>query len=324
MTRSTVTPPEAQTYAERFATNPIYGTAYGLPYDSSKSVFNQPMASLRQSSRTKSRASSLSRDPEADRAASGARARRRSSLFGDDDDDDFLTSKPFKKYSVPERSYDPIKSSDLRDRIRKISEDFSKPLSYEPKRDFQRTETSFKTEYNNRGQPFIKREEYTYTLPEGSKTIRRSSITESSSYESKPPSGISLRTRRSSLGSTKDDFGNSRSSVRTRKFSEESSSGIGLPPRPSRYSTTEESRFSSAQSMRDNRRTKESDELTENIQKMVNKLRSHHLDDAEADIRSISRTVRATSLDPVEDDGSRSRSRQRARLHNFTYGVGKR
>lgn len=323
LTRSSQTPPEAATYAERFATNPIYGNAYGLPYDSTRSVYNQPMASLRQSARTKSRASSLSRDPDADRAASGARSRRRSSIF-DDDDDNFLISKPFKKYSTEVSSFDqPIKSSDLRDRIRKISDDFSKPPAYEPRRNFQKSETTWKTDVNSRGQPVIKREEISYTLPETGKTFRRSSITEDSSTVLKPPLS-SVRTRRSSLGGPSEDFSTSRSSVRTRKFSEDSSSITGLPPRPTRYTSTDETKFSSAQSVRDARKLKESDDLTDNIQKMVNKMRSHHLDDAEADVRSISRTVRATSLDPFEDDSPRSRSRQRARLNQFTYGVGKR
>lgn len=318
LSRSSATPPEAQTYAERFATSPIYGSAYGLPYDSSKSVFVQPMASLRASSRTPSRASSLSRDPEAHRAASGALRNRRSSMF--DDDDDFPRNKPFKKYSMDKADFEPIKSSDLRDRIRKISDDFNKTPSYEPRRDYQKTETTWKTISNTRGQPVIQRQDVSYTSPETGKTYRRSSITDDSNYDYKRPID-SVRTRRSSIG-TGEEFSKTTSSVRTRKFSESGSSG--LPPRPARYSSIEEPKFSSAQSIRDARKMQESDDLTENIQKMVNKMRSHHLDNADADIRSISRTVRSTSVDPFEDDSPRSRSRQRARLNQFTYGIGRR
>jgi len=235
-------------------------------------------------------------------------------------DDDFPMSRPYKKYSVQNSDFEPIRSSDLRDRIRKVSEDFAKPRSYEPTRNFNKTETSWKTDYNSRGQPVIKREEVSYTLPETGRSFRRSSVTETSSTTSKPP--MSLRTRRTSIGSG-EDFSSSRSSVRARKYSEES--GLyGLPPRPSRQFSSDESKFTSSQVMRDARKMKESDDLTDNIQKMVNKMRSHHLDDAEADVRSISRTVRATSLDPFEDDGSRSRSKQRARLNQFTYGISKR
>lgn len=281
------------------------------------------MASLRQSSRTPSRASSLSRDPDADRAASGARRPRRGSLF--DDDDNFSSlSKPFKKYSMDNSDFQPIGTSNIRDKINQIKSDFETTPSWAPKKNFQTSEVSWKKETNSRGEPILKKEELTYTLPETGRNYRRSSITESSSYDSKPH--VSFSTRRSSIGSGLDeDFSTSRSSVRTRKYSEESnSSGFGLPPRPSRHISVEEPKFSSAQSMRDARKLKNSDELTDNIQKMVTKMRNHHLDDADADIRSISRTVRAASLDPFEDDSPRSRSRQRARLNQFTYGIGKR
>ena len=278
------------------------------------------MASTRQSRRTPSRASSLSRDPEADRAASGASRSRRHSLF-DDMDDDFPMSRPSKKFSMQSSDFEPIKSSDLRDRIRKISEDLDvAPRAREPTRNFQRNEISWKTETNNRGEPVIKRQEVSYKYPDTGSTYRRSSITETSSIVSKPPP--SLRTRRSSIG-TGEEFSSSSSSVRTRKYSEQSGFS-GLPPRPSRHISSDDGKFTSAQVMRDARKMKESDDLTENIQKMVNKMKSHHLDDAEADVRSISRTVRATSLDPFEDDGTRSRSKQRARLNQFTYGIGKR
>jgi len=53
-------PPECQTYAERFASKPIYGSAHGLPYAETESVFRQPSAVL--SVGTRSRASSLTRD----------------------------------------------------------------------------------------------------------------------------------------------------------------------------------------------------------------------------------------------------------------------
>lgn len=279
------------------------------------------MASVRQSRRTPSRASSLSRDHEADRAASGALRNRRRSIFDDDDNDSVsLGSKPFKKFSM--NDFEPIKSSDLRDRIRKISEDYDKPVSWEPKRNnFRKSETTWSTATTPRGQPVIKREEVSYKLPETGKTFRRSSITETSNYESKPPT--SLRTRRSSIGGGEEFNSSARSSTRTRKYSEDSSS-FGLPPRPMRYTSCEENKFPSAQTVRDARKIKESDYLTENIQKMVSKMKSHHLDNAEADIRSLSRTVRSASLDPFEDDSPRSRSRQRARLNQFTYGIGRR
>lgn len=321
-------PPEAQTYAERFASSPIYGHTRGLPYDESQSVFRQPMASL--STGTRSRASSLSRepgkrgssvsrDPEPDVPSYGSRRR---SLF--DEDFDYAPSKPIKKYSFDNSFQEPIKSSDLKDKLRKISDDYNKPPKWQPPRNFEKREVTFRKEYGPLGQPIIKREELTYSIPDTSKSYRKSSIVESSSsYDSKPP--LSLRTRRSSIG-TGDELSSSISSIRRRKFSEDASSG--LSPRPSRYldsSRCEDtsSKFGSANQFREARKIKESEELTDHIQKMVNKMKSHHLDDASADIRGYSHTLRATSLDPIEDDGHRSRSRQRARLNQFTYGVGK-
>lgn len=314
-----IKPPEAQTYAERFAANPIYGHARGLPYEDSQSVFKQPMASL--STGTRSRASSLSRDPQPETPSYGSRLSRRQSLF---DEDDFPVSRPVKKFSLDNTKYEPIKSSDLRDKLRKINDDFNKTPAYKPRKDFQKTEISFKQEYGPRGQPIIKREELTYSIPDTSKSYHKTSTVENSSYESKPP--LSLRTRRSSVGSG-DELSSSRSNVKTRKYSEESS--FGLPPRPARYSFTsvddedKSSKFASANQFREARKLKESEELTDHIQKMVTKMKSHHLDDASADIRSVSRTLRATSVDPFEDDSRRSRSRQRARLNQFTYGIGK-
>lgn len=329
-TSSYVKPPEAQTYAERFSGNPIYGKTRGLPYDVSQSVYNQPLASRltgtggRGSSLPKQpgkthRASSLSRNPEPEPSTYGSRFNRRSSLF---DDDDFATSQPFKKYSLGSSDADRVREFTSRDRMHRAVDDFLKSPIKSPARDYEASEVKFRQEYGPRGQPIIKREKYTYTLPETSKPPRKSSFVQSSEFSSsKPP--LSLRTRRSSLGPG-EDFSTSttRTNVRTRKYSEDSSSA--LPPRPARFSREENtSSYTSARDMRDARRAVESDDLTENIMKMVNKMKSHHLDDATADIRSISRTVRAASVDPFEDDGTRSRSKQRARLHNFTYGISK-
>lgn len=321
-TSSYIKPPKAQTYAERFSSNPIYGKTRGLPYDESESVFRQPMAIL--NTGTRSRASSLCRDPGPTSSASGSGSRRRS-LFDDADDDFTFYRKPVNLFSEEsKRSSAPIERSDLRDKLRKISDDLNKAPSYDlPRKSYQSSEVKYRHEIGPRGQPIIKREETTYSVP--STSYRRTSVTESSNYDSKPPP--SMRTRRSSIGTGEDYSTTSRSSVRSRKYSEEASSS-GLPPRSIRFSTSTRdddgnARFTSAHQFREARKTKDSEELTEHIQKMVNKMKSHHLDDASSDIRSLSRTIRSTSLDPFEDDGPRSRSRQRARLNKFTYGVSK-
>ncbi|XP_018024772.1 uncharacterized protein LOC108680463 [Hyalella azteca] len=324
---SYVKPPEAQTYAERFAQRPIYGSARGLPYGESESVYNQPLASrltgtggpgssLPKEPGRRGRASSLSRDPGAETPSYGSRFHRRSSLF---DEDDFPSWQQSKKFSLGSSDPDRVRDYAVQGRMKRAIDDFLKTPRTTPTREYETSEVKFRQETGPKGQQIIKREQYTYTLPENSQTLRKSSITETSDFASKPP--LNLRTRRSSIGAG-EEF-SSRASVRTRKYSEDTSSR--LPPRPSRYGrgSDDSPTYSNAQQVRDARRAKESDELTESIMKMVNKMKSHHLDDATADIRSISRTVRATSLDPFEDDSDRSRSKQRARLHKFTYGIGK-
>jgi len=318
LTRSpAVRPPEAQTYAERFATNPIYGRVRGLPYDESQSVFNKPLAI--HVSGTRSRASSLSRQQDPNTPTDGSRMlNRRRSLFDAEDDDFTRTTSYNKQFNVDPKDFeDPLMSTNLRHRIREHSNDLAKPSRNSLDR--ERTEFSFKTTYGPKGEKMIKQEKLTVSRPEPS-TYRRSSIVET--YDSKPP--MSLRSRRSSIGSGEEIT--TRSSIRTRKYSDDSSSG--LPPRPMRSGVSfkdddTSSKFASATSFRDARKIKDSEELTETINKMVNKMKSHHLEDASADICSISRNLKATSLDPFEDDGPRSRSRQRARLNQFTYGVGK-
>lgn len=279
------------------------------------------MASTRQSKRTPSRTSSLSRDPDADRAASGARKTSRSNLF---DDDDFFM-KPFKKFSVDNSDHLPTKSSELSEKIRKVTRGFETSTlpTYEPRTELEKTEISFKKDVDARGKPIIMKEELKYTVPDTSKTFRRSSITESSTFDTKPLLESTLRTRRTSLGSGEDT--GPRSSVRVRKFSEESSSSC-LPPRPMRNTSIEESKFQSSQSMRDARKLKNSDELSESIHKMVNKMKSNHLED-DTDVldttRAFRRSLRAASLDPFEDDfPAISRGRPRSRMNKLTYGVG--
>lgn len=271
------------------------------------------MASTRQSKRTASRTSSLSRDPEADRAAAGAR--RRQSLF-DDENSTFGSSTPLEKFNYGNSGYDHAKSAELSDRIRKFTRGFDSGRSWNPNNDSQKTEVSWKTETNSRGMPFIQKQEVTFASPDSGNTYRRSSINDLTSLNAKPFES-SLRTRRSSFGNGGEDFGQSYSSTRVRKYSEESGSSA-LPPRPSRTFSIEEPKFQTAKAMRDARKLQSSEEMTENINRMVSKMKRHHVDDSNGDVMSFSRSYRATSVDPFEDDSSsRSRSRQRKRFGGY-------
>lgn len=322
--RSKETPPEAQTFAERIASDPIRGKTRGLPYDESKSVFHQPMASLRASSR--SRASSL----EPDAATGGYHFRgshRRQSFTGDDE---VKFNRHYPRVTFDQKTMEPIPRADLRDKLRKISKDLMKEPSYDPKaRQSSRTERhSFDRYTGLPGVTTSSRSSYSYDLPPSGLSSRRGSFTESSRrYEVSPP--VSFRSRRTSPSGFSEEVV---TTVRSRKLSggHDPTSGMGLPPLPGRYSSSSYSsrrdddpyRFESAQNIRDARRMKDSEELTEHMTKMFNRMRSHHLEDADVDVIRKSSALRSSGVDPFEDI-DRDRSRQRARMNKFVYGVGK-
>jgi len=91
-------PPEAQTYAERFASRPFYGTARGLPYDDSQAEISKP---LQRRAHSASRARS-SRERESDDVPSTSRTGRSRDrkLSFNLDDFDADVKQSFKDFSL--------------------------------------------------------------------------------------------------------------------------------------------------------------------------------------------------------------------------------
>jgi len=230
-------PPESQTYAERFADNPIYGSAHGLPYADSQSVFRQPMAT--HSVGTRSRASSLSRDTGVSKylssLGSGETFNRTDSKF----QRHLADNTPAKREATHTNKTsdpDPFRVNSL------------PPIK---KRYGDEETTSFKPDLSYKTRPLSKWQEgNSSSLNDVSRRTKPSD----NEYSSRPP--LNLRNRRSSLG-TPD------ASLERRAKDELSSLAYGLSSRD------EGPRYRSSQYFRDARREQEREDIT----KMVDKLR---------------------------------------------------
>jgi len=316
-------PPEAQTYAERYASNPIYGRAHGLPYDEKESVYNKPMAVLRSGTQ---RASSVSRDSDTSQYLASLGPKEQ---FKAED------CRSFRRRSVSEDSK-PIESSRRRDssaidEFRRakalIDDDFKKITSLPPTVRRDEKKVVFKQEHGSKGQPIMKREETTYASP----TISRKYITETKVTEKPPVSyrihkssigqsdstemPLSFRTRKSSIGQF--DSTEMPLSFRTRRSSFGHPESIQIPSSKfenvHKYSSQQNiyssksgddtPRFRSAQNFRQAKKQIETEEISDQIKKTFETMKG-----------SIKR-------DPFEYDNSLASIRQKARAHHFTYGV---
>lgn len=235
-------PPESQTYAERFAENPIYGSAHGLPYADSQSVFRQPMAT--HSVGTRSRASSLSRDTGVSKYLSSLGS---GDTFNRNDSKlqrhlaDTAPHTPAKRETAPTtKTRDPL--------VYPFRVNSLPPFK---KRYGDEEATSFKPNLSYKTRPFSKWQEGDRSsLNDVSRRPRPSD----NEYSSRPP--LNLRNRRSSLG-TPD------ASLERKAKDELSSLSYGLSSRD------EGPRYRSSQYFRDARREQEKEEIT----KMVDRLR---------------------------------------------------
>jgi len=181
-------PPESQTYAERFASNPIYGKTQGLPYAESESVFRQPVATHRVG--TRGRGSSLTRDTGVSQYLSS---------LGSHDKFDRQESKLSRQFAEPNSQ---LSKPSLDDKSSKYGlEDSRRVTSLPPlKKRFDHDEYIPKQTFGNRIN-------YPTKLPD----FRTSSVNDLSKFRkvsfsdrepvSKPPPAVSLRSRRSSIGS---------------------------------------------------------------------------------------------------------------------------
>lgn len=338
--RSKKAPPEARSYAERYAERPIYGSTRGLPYNTSESELEKPLISRRAQSAGRAR----SRDREVDDIPLESRlgrSRDRKVSFNLDDfkskllvDDELNFQEPIKRYSKPterlasEEDFDinPKLKKELEDEFLKIKKQFKKADSVErgsiPKTT-QYEETVFDSDLGVPGKRRVRREEVNYSLPPSGSKVHKSSYTETTKFESSKPPRAPKPTRFSSVD---DDLDFKLPKLpRRRKFSTSDidDEDFNLKyqfPRPSSRKRTveEENKFQQGLSLRERRRAEESEELSANISKMIDKMKNHELEDG----YKFTRTIRASSLDPYERE-PRARARVQARAHQFTYGVSK-
>lgn len=279
-----------------------------------------------------SRASSVSRDtdtsgylaslgPKDQFNIQDRRAFRRQSLC--EDSDGFV--------KVPGRDTSRTRSSAL-DELRKVKENLEKDLkkitSLPPVPRREEKKVIFKQETGPSGSAVIKREE---TITSSPRISRRFSTSTQKTADTKPP--FSMRARKTSF--SEPETVEVPSYFRARRASFGQSDSIQIPSSKfenvAKYSSQanvgsaagdETPRFRSAAQFREARKILDSEEIADKIKKTFENQKSRYVEDASADIASMSRVLRGTRLDPFEEDGPRGRARQRARLHHFSYGVG--
>jgi len=240
------TPPESQTYAERFASNPIYGSAHGLPYAETQSVFRQPVAA--HTVGTRSRAASLSRDSGVSQYLSS---------LGTTDTFNRADSKLSRQLAdplpIPSK---PLGTSFGRGSVRDELADSRRVNSLPPlKRRFENSETSYKHQVLPTPRPTTRTQEgNSFSLGDFTRSRKPSPLDQ----ESANKSTVNLRSRRSSYG------GLERNESLERKVKDEISNiTYGKSTRD------EGPRYRSSQYFRDARRLAE----TEDLNRMVDKLR---------------------------------------------------
>jgi len=237
-------PPKPQTYAERFASSPIYGKTQGLPYADSESVFRQPMASHRVG--TRSRGSSLTRDTGVSQYLS--------SLDGKDKFD----SEQSKLSRQLANSQIELPKPKLDDRSSKYSLEDSRRLTSLPpfKKRSDPEESISKYSFGSRAPPSNRLSDYKTSSLSDLSRFKRVSFMDKEP-PSKPP--VNLRSRRASIGST-----HQRDPSLERKVKDEISSMTY-----GQTSRDEAPRFRSSQFFREARRQSEA----EDIGKMVDRLK---------------------------------------------------
>jgi len=244
-------PPEAQTFAERYAAAPIYGSAYGLPYDESQSVFNKPCALITSGTR---RSQSASR-PESETSRYLASLRPKEPFKRDDCQLFRQTSLSTGNLAAPKSalkktpSGNSLESASER-QIRRFKEEFDSYRS--PRGRVEEKKVSFKHETGPSGREVVKREETTVS----------SGGYYSDSLASKPP--VSLRpSRKSSVGSTDYTIPSSRFENSVKFSSQQNVQTEGSI-----------SKYKNAQQFRDIKRRMESDALSDQIRKTLNQMSS--------------------------------------------------
>ncbi|XP_045600902.1 uncharacterized protein [Procambarus clarkii] len=345
--RSKVQPPEAASYAERFANKPFYGSARGLPYGEEEAALSQPLVRRRSSSVGRSKEPEPDDGPRSSRTGRGRERklsfnldspepepRRRFSLL---DDLDFKI--PVKKYIDPDYGFktnvgkdlgkvddfglNPATKKSIMDDIKNLEKKFKKADAVERGSGTNAKrweEVVYNEALDAPGKKTVKKNEVTYNIPGTGTTVRKSSYQESSKFESsKPPRAPPKPSR---LLSIEDDYDFKPPRLPRRR-------NISLSDDDFKFTTSrsikssfddDDKKFRSARKMFDHRKAQESEELSDNINKMIGKMRKHSIGDG--DSYKYTRTFRSSSLDPFEND-SRVKARTQARSHQFTYGYSK-
>lgn len=333
---SKTVPPEAATYAERFANRPFYGKTRGLPYEDGSAALSQPLVNRRSAS-----ASRAPRDKEpddfpprprtgrgSDRKLSfnlddaGSEPRRRLSLF-----DEMEFQAPIKRFfdSGFEKDHGanddigikPETKKRIRDDISKLEKEFRRADAVERgtgSRAKKWEEVVYDDDLNAPGKKTVRRNEMSYTIPGTGTTVRKSSYQESSKFESsKPPRAPPKPSRLLSLENDPDFKMPARPRRRHMSFSDEDDFSF-ITPRSAKSALDDDDLIS-------HRRAKDSAELTQNVNRMISKMRKHSIGDGDG--YKFTRTIRSSSLDPYEGK-PRMRSSVQSRSHQYTYGVAKR
>jgi len=346
-------PPDAASFGERFASKPFYGSARGLPYDDAQSAKHMPPPRRSVSAR-RSRAGSI--EPEVDDTPAPSRASRgrdrrlsfsddvkdilgdfaKKSKFSLDDDSDFKI--PMSRFSfdkekdrssaAEEFQIKPESKAELMKKFKDIERGFQEAdrVDRNSPRVTQYEHSAWNDELNIPGKKSVKRDEVTYTDPSSGAKVHKSAYSESSKFESSKPPRAPRASRL--LNAANDDDFKLPPMPRSRRISMSDVSDDTY----SFSSKSISSQGSKAKEMRDHRRAQESEELTANINKMINKMKMRS--DVPNDITTVSsRTIRASSVEPftprtirassVESFGPRTtivKAAPKTKAHHFVYG----
>merc|ERR1712212_675478 len=217
--------------------------------------------------------------------------------------------------------------SELMKKFKDIEKEFEKANALErrtPSRTNQYEQTAWNDELNIPGRKSVRRDEVSYTDPSSGSKVHKSSYAESSKFESSSSSKPPRPPRVSRLLSSDDDSEfklPSRPRHRRISMSELSDTDSDIrsftPKTLSQLHREDEFKFRGAREIRDQRKARESDELTQSINRMINKMKTR--EDGGDEVR-ISRTFRSSSLDPYQRE-TVVKAAPTTRQHRFVYGV---
>lgn len=292
--RSRYSPPKHATYAERFASSPWYGNAYGLPYRKEYSALNEPLLKPSEHPFHESPLVQQIKDQGEREIPLHVRASRRRRKF--EEEDEQLGIRPPRlprTFSLDnDRKNRPLPSyKDISEKLRNLD---SELVRLAPRR-------SGFTEEN-------------YTLPSGAK-VHKYTRTEVSHYDSSRPP-IGSRVRKFSFNEDSSDLlpkprqrissvGESSNFMRTSRRSsiEDEDDAFGLAPYSGR-----------AARLREMRKLQQSRDITEGVHQLVEKMRSSKLNPEHGYTDRKEKGLRPSEIDPhfIEDEKIKN---------TFTYNV---